>query len=157
MKSRQLLNLTVFFFVLCSCKTKEAVTHNDVRTEYITTLKPYFIPVETASAKAMLECSKEGMVLLTRLNIETSKNARMSLMIDSLNMISVEAIVERDTLYLPSDTIKITKDVLRTAIEYRDKPLTGWQKLKQEAGGIALGGCVALIGILIVFLYKKIF
>ena len=156
MKSRHLLLLMIFFFVHYSCRSKETVLYNDVKTEYIRTLTPVILPVETASASAILECTKEGMVLLSRLQIETTKNAKMSILIDSLNNLSVEAIVERDTLFLPSDSVIITKDVLRTEIEYRDKELSRWQKAKQEAGGIAIGACIALV-ILTVFLIIRKF
>ena len=48
----------------------------------------------------------------------------MSILINSLNNLSVDAVVERDTLFLPSDSVIITKDVLSTEIEYRDKELS---------------------------------
>jgi hypothetical protein len=76
-------------------------------------------------------------------------------MIDSFNNLSVNAIIERDTLYLPSDSVIVTKDVLRTEVEYHEKDLTRWQKLKQEAGGIAIGGCIALILFIIVYIILK--
>ena len=157
MKSKQilLLQLMTCFFVLCNCKPKEILLHNDVKTEYIRTLTPVILPVESASATALLECTREGMILLSRLNVETTKNAKMNILIDSLNNLSVDAVVERDTLYIPSDSVIITKDVLRTEIEYRDKELTKWQKLKQEAGGIAIGGCVALLVLVIIFIISK--
>ena len=152
---KQIAIILSIFFVLCSCKSKEIATHNDFRSEYIRTFTPIVLPVDSAYATAVLECTKEGAVLLSRLNIETSKNARMSLMIDSLNNLTVSAVVERDTLYLPSDSVIITRDVLRTEIAYKDKELTRWQKIKQEAGGIAIGGCIALILSFIGYLFFK--
>ena len=154
MKYVLLVITTIFFFA--SCKPTELITHNDVRTEYIQRLVPVVLPIETASAQAMLECNKEGLVLLTKLNIETSRNAHLNLLLDSIGNLSVNTIVERDTLYIPSDSVIITKDVLRTEIEYREKELTKWQKAKQEAGGIAIGISIAVILALIIFVVIKI-
>ena len=152
---KQILIIPAVFFVLCSCKSKEVTTHNDYRAEYIRTYTPIVLPVESAHATAVLDCTREGAILLSQLNIETSRNARLSLMIDSLNNLKVEAVVERDTLYLPSDSVILTRDVLRTSIEYRDRKLTKWQKLKQEAGGIAIGACIALLLFIIGYLFFK--
>jgi hypothetical protein len=97
------------------------------------------LPVETASADALLECSREGVVLLSRLNIESSRNAHLSFLLDSVGNLSVDAVVGRDTVFLPSDSVVITTDVVRTEVLYRDRELTKWQKFKQEAGGVTIG------------------
>ena len=146
--------IAIFFFA--SCKPTEVLTHNDVRTEYIQKLIPVILPAETANARALLECSAEGRVLLSQLNIETSRNAQLSFLLDSIGNLSVETIVERDTFYIKADSIIITKDVLRTEVEYRDKELSRWQKAKQEAGGIAIGVSVAAILALIIFVVVKV-
>jgi hypothetical protein len=139
-----LITATIFFF---ACKPKEYIFQASRQTEYIQRLTPVVLPVETASADAILECSREGVVLLSKLNIETSRNAHLTFLLDSLGNLSVDAVVNRDTVYLPSDSTVITTDVVRTEIEYRDRELTWWQKVKQEAGGIT----VCIVALLVVY------
>ncbi len=144
--------LIIFFF---ACKPVETVLTNNVNTEYVQRLVPVILPIETANASAMLECSAEGMVLLSKLNIETSRNAYLSLALDSIGNLSVNTVFDPDTVYLKSDSVIITKDVTHTEIEYRDKELTKWQKLKQEAGGLAIGICLAILIYLAIKLFLK--
>ena len=148
--------IAVIFFVLCSCWTTETATHSDIRTEYIRTYVPYALPADSATATALLECTESGQVILSKLHIEASKNARMNLTIDSLNNLDVNAIVRRDTLYIPSDSVIITKDILHSAIEYREKELTRWQSFKQEIGGWAFGFClVSIIIAVLVYVFRR--
>ncbi|MDR2917838.1 MAG: hypothetical protein LBV72_00525 [Tannerella sp.] len=152
---KNLLLLTVFFF-LTNCKPA-TVLHNDVKAEYIRTYTPIALPIEKALASAALECSRDGLVLLSRLTIETSKNAKMSLMVDSLNNLYADVIVERDTVYAPSDSVIITKDVLRTETLYVEKELSKWQSFKQEIGGWAFGFALfsLIVGVVYVVLKFK--
>ena len=128
---------------------------DNMRVEYIQRLVPVVLPVETASAQAVLECSAEGLVLLSRLNIEASRNAYLNLMLDSIGRLYVDALFRGDTVYLPADSVVITNDILRTEIQYRDRELTKWQKFKQEAGGLAIGVSVALVLATVVYLFLR--
>jgi hypothetical protein len=150
-------NLAIFltFFFLASCKPKEVILNNNERIDRVQRLVPVILPIETASAKAILECSAEGAVLLARLNVESSRNARLTFLLDSLGNLSVDAIVDPDTIYIPSDSVFINKDVVRTTVEYKEKELTLWQKVKQEAGGLTIGLCVAAIIFVVIRLFKK--
>ena len=153
MRLRVLLALLMCFFV--RCKTPEVVVHDNMRTEVVQRLTPVFLPPEEASAQALIECNKEGMAILSRLNIETSRNAFLALRVDSLNNLSVSSVVVRDTVWIVSDSVVVTRDVLRTEIEYRDKELSRWGRFKQDMGGLAIGGCIALIlGVVVYFLRK---
>jgi hypothetical protein len=138
------ITATIFFF---ACKPKEYTFQANRQIEHIQRLTPVPLPLETASADAILECSRDGIVLLSKLNIETSRNAHLTFLLDSLGNLSVDATVGPDTIYLPSDSTIITTDITRTEIEYRDRELTKWQKIKQEAGGIT----ICLIALLIVY------
>ena len=119
-------NLVLFltFFFLASCKPREVILNNNERIDRIQRVVPVILPIETASAKAILECSAEGAVMLARLNVESSRNARLTFLLDSLGNLSVDAVVDRDTIYLPSDSVIITRDVVRTEVEYKEKELT---------------------------------
>ena len=145
----------IAFCLLAGCKSPEIVTHTDVKTEYIRTYIPYALPADSATALALLECTESGQVTILRLNVEASKNARMSLTIDSLNNLKAKTVFERDTLYLPSDSVILERDVLRTSIEYKDKELTGWQNFKQEVGGWAFGVGVFLVVALIIYVLRR--
>ena len=145
MKYLQILLAALCFF---GCRAKEVVVHENVRTEYIRQLVPVVLPDEGASASALLECAENGAVLLSRFEVETSKNARMTLMIDSMNNLSVEAIVERDTVFLKQDSVIITRDVLKTEIAYKEKELSIWQNVRLWAGNVSIILIVIVIGYL---------
>ena len=153
MKVNVVLILTIIFFF--ACKPHEVIVSDNTRVEYIQKLVPIVLPIETASAQAVLECSTEGLVLLSRLNIETSRNAYLNLMLDSIGGLYVDALFRGDTVYMPSDSVIVNRDVVRTEIEYRDRELTKWQEIKQEAGGLAIGVSIALILGAAVYLFLK--
>ena len=60
----------------------------------------------------------------------------------------------RDTLYIPSDSVIIERDTLRTEIKYVEKDLTRWQAFKQSFGGWAFG--VAVLGLIVAIVYAII-
>jgi hypothetical protein len=114
------------------------------------------VPVETASATALLECSREGLVLLSRLNIESSRNASLSLQLDSLGNLFVESNLGRDTLYLPSDSVTVFRD--RTVIETVEveKPLSKWEAFLLEFGTALFWVCAGSVVLGAVMLYLKL-
>ncbi|MDR2917279.1 MAG: hypothetical protein LBV74_20995 [Tannerella sp.] len=138
--------------LLYSCKPQQVIVTSDIRTEHIQKTVPVVLPVETASAQAVLECNAEGMVLLSKLNVETSRNARLNLMLDSIGNLLVDAVLGRDTIYLKADSITVTKNIVRTEIEYRDRPLSKWKSFLLDFGniifwiaaGLTIGGLVLL-------------
>jgi hypothetical protein len=66
----------------------------------------------------------------------------------------VDATVERDTVYVPSDSVVTT--VVETVVEYRDRALTRWERIKQEVGGWALGAGVFSVTAFVVWLVFKL-
>lgn len=147
---------TLLLMGLFSCKPVETVVSDRVRTEHIQRLVPVVLPVETASARAMLECTAEGLVLLSKLNIETSRNACLSLALDSVGNLYVDALLNRDTVFLKSDSILISKDVVRTEVEYRDKPLTKWQVFLLDFGNSMFWVVVGAMAGGVVWLFLKL-
>ena len=125
--------------------------HDNTRTEVVQRLMPVVLPFESASATAVIECNKEGMAVLSRLNIETSRNARLGILIDSLNNLSVSSVALRDTVWVVSDSVVVTRDVLRTEI----KALSRWERMKQDVGGLAIGGCVALVLAVVAYFLRR--
>ncbi len=147
---------TLLLLGLFSCKPVETVVSDRVQTEHIQKLVPVILPVETASARAMLECNAEGMVLLSKLNIETSRNAYLSLALDSIGNLYVDALLNRDTVFLKSDSIIITRDIVRTETEYREKQLTGWQTFLLDFGNIIFWIVVGMVAGGGVWLFLKL-
>jgi hypothetical protein len=145
----------LILFSLASCGPA-ATLQSDVRTEHIRALTAVALPVERASAAAALRCSEEGLALLQRLNIETSRNARMSLLLDSLGNLSVDATFAPDTVFVASDSVVISRDVVRTEVEYRDRELSRWEMLKLEVGGWAIGAAGILVTGLVVWVVFKV-
>lgn len=54
-----------------------------------------------------------------------------------------------------TDTFRVERtDTITTVVEV-EKPLTRWQKLKMELGGIAFGVCIGLMAILVGIIIKR--
>lgn len=84
------------------------------------------IPADTARVNALLECNSRGRVVAKMLQIEASENMRLLFKIDSLGNLLLRASRPIDTIFVRSDSVYITKDVVRT--EYVEVPakLTKW-------------------------------
>ena len=78
----------IFIVILAmsfGCKSPQVSTYTDTKVEYVRTYIPYALPADSAMADALLECTEDGRVIMSQLSVEASKNARMSVVIDSLN------------------------------------------------------------------------
>lgn len=78
------------------------------------------IPADTARVNALLECNSRGRVVAKMLQIEASENMRLLFKIDSLGNLLLRANRPIDTIFVRSDSVYITKDVVRT--EYVEVP-----------------------------------
>lgn len=78
------------------------------------------IPADTARVNALLECNSRGRVVAKMLQIEASENMRLLFKIDSLGNLLLRANRPVDTVFVRSDSVYITKDVVRT--EYVEVP-----------------------------------
>ena len=107
--------LLTCIFVLFACKTQEVI-QNSMRTDsvYIQRLIPIALPADTGKVKALLECNAQGRVIANRLEIETTRNMRLSFLLDSLGNLRVQSITEYDTIYLPSDSVFVNREVVVT-------------------------------------------
>lgn len=123
-------------FILFACKTKQ-ILQNYSRTDsvYIQRLVPISLPSDTARVKALLECNAQGKVVAHQLNIETTRNARLSFLLDSLGNLLVQSITEIDTIYIKADSIHV-KTILTEYIEIPAK-LTKWQNFRMKFGNMA--------------------
>lgn len=123
------------FLMIFSCRSQKGIITEYKRDSvYIQKLAPVSLPADSSIVKALLQCDASGSVLLSRLSIETTKNAHLSLLLDSLGNIHVQTIVKHDTLYLPTDSIYINnvrKEFVNIPVEI---PLSGWQSFFLKFG-----------------------
>ena len=144
----QHLFILIIAALLTSCKAAKVTTiesHTD--SVYIDRLIPYPLPTDSATIRALMECDETGRVTLRRLDIVTTENVALQFTVDSLGELLADMKVGRDTLYLPSKEVYVDRRVeVPVTVE---KPLTRWEKIKQEAGGWAIGaasgGVLALL------------
>ena len=78
------------------------------------------IPADTARVNALLECNSRGRIVAKMLQIEASENMRLLFKIDSIGNLLLKASRPLDTVFVRSDSVYITKDVVRT--EYVEVP-----------------------------------
>lgn len=146
-------------FWLVGCKTKAPTTVLTNRTDsiYIDKLLPYPLPTDSASIRALMECDENGKVVLRWLDMANSKNVQLIFTLDSLGEVIADMKIQRDTVYLPSKEVIVTKEVeVPVPVE---KELSRWEKVKIEVGGWAIGllsgGLVVGVGYVIKWLIKK--
>ena len=141
-------------FILCvlllvSCKTTKEVTPTRTTDSIcIERLAPYAVEPDSTLVSALLECNKEGKVMMRNLQTANSKNAELSFALDSVGKLDVKTVVNHDTIYMKSDSIVI-KTTTKEYIEVPTK-LTKWQSWKIKVGGwvtalLALGFISAVV------------
>lgn len=132
---RGVLLLTILLTV--SCATRHTATRASyAKEESVTTMTPVFLPPDSALVKAQLQCDSMGKVYIKQINTLTSKNATLTMTLDSLGMLSTKMGVMHDTIYLPSTSTTITKCDTVTVYEKAatknsaKQRLPLWQKIK---------------------------
>ena len=149
------LFILIIAALLTSCKAAKVTTiesHTD--SVYIDRLIPYPLPTDSATIRALMECDETGRVTLRRLDIVTTENVALQFTIDSLGELLADMKVRRDTLYLPSKEVYVDRRVeVPVTIE---KPLTRWEKIKQEAGGWAIGAASGAVLALLAWLLWRL-
>lgn len=145
--------------ILTGCKTKAPTTVLTNRTDsiYIDKLLPYPLPADSAFIRALMECDENGKVVLRWLDMANSKNVQLIFTLDSLGEVIADMKVQRDTVYLPSKEVIVTKEVeVPVPVE---KELSRWEKAKIEIGGWAIGllsgGLVVGVGYVIKWLRRR--
>ena len=149
------LFILIIAALLTSCKAAKVTTiesHTD--SVYIDRLIPYPLPTDSATIRALMECDETGRVTLRRLDIVTTENVALQFTVDSLGELLADMKVGRDTLYLPSKEVYVDRRVeVPVTIE---KPLTRWEKIKQEAGGWAIGAASGAVLALLAWLLWRL-
>lgn len=152
------LSITVTTFMclvlICSCRTVKYVpVDSKADSVVVEKLVEVQLPPDSATIRALLECDKNGRVVLSLLDIANSKNAQAQLSIDSLGNLLAKMRTQPDTIYLPSKEVTVTNEVKVPC--HVEKDLTRWQQMKLELGGWAFGIIIAFVLIIVGWLVYK--
>lgn len=130
---------------LAACRTGVSHVAISSRTDsiYITKLVPYPNPADSATIRALIDCSEGGKVVLKSLETSHTKNVELQVAIDSLGELLASMAVRRDTIYVPQQEVYVDRRI-EVPVEVEAK-LTRWQSLKQDIGGWAIGALSAVV------------
>ncbi|WP_321331535.1 hypothetical protein [uncultured Bacteroides sp.] len=145
MKGNRLLILVSIILVLISffaCRSaKQISTNTEAKYDSIVVEKlvPYALPEDSAKIRALLECDKNGKVVLKWFDEEHTKRVNLQFKLDSLGNLLAYFETARDTIYLPVKETTVGKKIMTQSIVTRvvEKKLNWWQKLFIWTGGIA--------------------
>jgi len=127
---------------LYSCRTAKQIS-SSTETKYdsivVEKLVPYALPEDSAKIRALLECDKNGKVVLKWFDEEHSKRMSLQFSLDSLGNLLTTAKTEPDTVYLPQTTINVGKKSVSQSVVTLpvEKKLSWWQTTLIWTGGIA--------------------
>lgn len=155
-KVSRCITLAPFMCLLfvCSCRTVKYVPVKSYSDSVVVEkLVEVQLPPDSATIRALLECDENGKVVLNWLDIANSKNAEAQLTIDSLGNLLAKMKTQKDTVYLPSKEVMVTKE---EKVPYPvEKELTRWQQLKLELGGWAFGIIIMASLVFIIWIVYK--
>lgn len=136
-------------FIFCSCRSVKYVPiETTTDTMVVERLVPVEIPPDSSTIRALMECDENGKVVLKWLDIANSRNAEAQLKIDSLGNLIAKMKTRPDTIYKPSNIIRIT--TTKKEPYPVEQPLTKWQQFILNIGWYAL-----IIAIVFIALYLK--
>ena len=136
--------------VCSSCRTPKpsVTTVTEYDSVFIEKLVPYALPEDSAKIRALLECDKNGKVVLKWFDEEHSKRMSLQFSLDSLGNLLTTAKAEPDTVYLPQTTINVGKKGISQSVVTVpvEKKLSWWQTTLIWTGVIAwIVGLFALL------------
>jgi hypothetical protein len=104
----------------------------------VTTLIPVFLPGDSAVLRAWFECDSANNVLLRDIEERKSKNMASSISFRN-GILEYGAETKPDTVYIPSDTIFIEKEIpVPVEVEKEINLLTRWQRVRIWIGDIMI-------------------
>ncbi len=140
MRARVLIFLFLTLILLISCKSQAPLIEVPMKTveRRVTTLVPFYMPSDSSMLRVWLECDSMNNVLLKALDEQKTKNMSSDLSLRD-GLLEYNTKTHPDTVYLPSDTTFIERDVLvRVEVVKEVNVLTRWQKIRMRAGDITL-------------------
>ncbi|MDD3404984.1 MAG: hypothetical protein PHH23_01780 [Paludibacteraceae bacterium] len=118
----------------CSCKTIQQSTESTliIRNDTVEKLVPYALPQDSSTLMALLECDKNGRVVIRNFDLLQGKNALLLFRIDSLGHLLAKCKNSIDTIYVPvrSTSTSIVSDNKETKIVTVERNLNGWEKFQ---------------------------
>lgn len=149
-----ILGLVVMFVMmsLAGCSSPQYVpVGSNMKIVEKETFVPMPVPADSASIRALLQCDKNGKVVLEWFDTEKSKNVQLQFSIDSLGNLLAKMKSVPDTIYVPIKETTIEKEI---KVPYPvEKELTRWQKIKIELGDWAFSIIIVFI---LIMIYKII-
>lgn len=144
MRSIILLCITCSF---CACRSSRHLPSVYERTDsiYVEKLVPVMLPEDSASIQALLECDKNGKVILRQLDMSNTQNVRLLFRLDSLGNLLTKMKVPPDTLYLPSKEKLVYKDKIVRDTQSVEKKLRWWEQLFLHSGKVFWGAFILYI------------
>ncbi len=119
--------LIIFLLLgLFGCKAKTPIIQVPIKTveKKVTTLVPFYLPGDSATLTALFECDSMNNVLLKNFAEQKGKNMQSDISFKN-GKLDYKAIVQNDTVYVPSDTIYASKEIPVyievPKVEYRQK------------------------------------
>ena len=153
-KSGGIIMTAALCLSLCSCASRHTsmpavlTIKDSVRIERIV---PHPIEPKESSIEAWIECDERGRVLLSRIEELEDDKLSLSLSLDSLGMMLVEARTAPDTIWVKADSVTVyNKEEVIVPVE---RELTKGEKVKMRLGEIS--ALLALISLFIALRSKS--
>ena len=150
--------LSLMAVIMSGCKSAKPMASVTTELRYdsvlIEKLVPVYLSPDSAKIRALLECDKNGKVLLKWFDAEHSKRMSLKFKVDSLGNLLADIRTNPDTVYIPSKTQKVSKNAssIKTVPYEVEKKLSWFQVFLLWSGGIAW---LIITGIFIGWLWKK--
>lgn len=128
-----------------------------VDSVFVQRLVPIPVPSDTSLLRALLRCNAEGRVAMQRLSAETTRNARLSFLLDSLGELSVETVVRHDTVYAKADSVFVNRDVVREVVREVERKQTRWEAFIHRFGTAAFWVTVGAVVCGLLYLAFRLF
>jgi len=150
--------LSLMAMIMSGCKASKPMASVVTEVQYdsvlIEKLVPVYLSPDSARIRALLECDKNGKVFLKWFDAEHSKRINLQFKLDSLGNLLADIKTNPDTVYIPANNIKVSKNTSSTEIvPYEvEKKLSWFQVFLLWSGGIAW---LIFTGIFIGWLWKK--
>lgn len=138
-KSGGIIMAAALCISLCSCASRHTsmpavlTIKDSVRIERIV---PHPIEPKESSIEAWIECDERGRVLLSRIEELEDDKLSLSLSLDSLGIMLVEARTAPDTIWVKADSVTVyNKEEVIVPVE---RELTKGEKVKMRLGEISV-------------------
>ena len=131
---RTLLITVMLLSLMSSCRTSRIKSSilNERDSVYIEIEKmvPVKLPADSAAIRALLECDKNGKIVLKWLDMANTKNVQLQFLLDSFGNLMTNFKVPPDTVHLPSKetSLSTNKKKVETITVEVEKKLTKWQR-----------------------------